>query len=89
MGHLVEGPVNTGNLIHIGDYQRPVLAIDLLSCSFALAVSVVFVDVPLPEMADAAWREKNRQKGGSGAAIRLTRHIDVSRQPASVRADGL
>jgi hypothetical protein len=65
-------------------------AIDLLSCNSALVVSVVFV---LPRSSRDGGRllgeKETRQEGGRGVAIWLTRHIDVLRQPASVRADAL
>ena len=65
-------------------------AIDLLSCSFALAVSVVFVVRGSSRDGGCLLGGKEtRQKGGNGAAIWLTRHIDVLRQTASVRADAL
>ena len=51
--------------------------------------SFLFFVTP-PELGDARFgKKKPRQKGGRGVAIWLPRHIDVLRQPASVRANAL
>jgi hypothetical protein len=64
-------------------------AIDLLSCSSAFAVSSFLSFVARPKLADACLERKKPGRKEAEAQFGLTRHIDVLRQPGSVRADAL